>query len=346
MNKLLNNELLNLLLIHDGAEDDEPSAWIRFHVSHEACGFFKVLTSSMTSQLHKGNSHFLEELISCLPHEVTVESAKEWFKPRSHMPVAAVLSLLRIEQEILGKNEDEIANVAAQIIPRMEYFYSSRNSEVSTKLPCRLSDDLLYLVGVIAGDGSLPRKRKRTRWEYPIVIEKANEVYVRDIYVPLFEKIFDIKLRLRANTKVGRQPTWRAEIGSKPIYRYLTRLFDHPAGKKAGRLRISQIIRTSSPMRQLPYFAGLVDTDFGSLGAGMGITTASPRLVDDLSDLLSNIGVQTRRYEYLKDKKFKMYQLVVPNKNVDLLVQATTKTYAFKNPKRIKFMWAGVAKPG
>lgn len=341
MNKLLNGKLLNLLLTHDDVEDDEPYTWIRFHVSHEAHVFFKVLTSSIANQLRKDNSHFLEELISHLPHEVKVESAKEWFKPLSHMPVAAITSLLNIEREIMGKSEDEIMDKAAQIIPKMEYFYSSRNSEVSTRLPCQLSDDLIYLVGAIAGDGSLPRKRKRDRWEYPVVIEKANEVYIQDFYVPLFEKIFDVELRLTINAKIGRKPTWRAEIGSKPIYRYLTKLFDHPAGDKAGKLRIPQLIRTLSTEKQLPYFAGLVDTDFGSLGAGMGITTASPCLVNDLSHLLMNIGVKSRKYEYLKDKKFKMYQLVVPNKNVAHLVKTTTKTYAFKNPKRNKFILRG-----
>jgi len=341
MDKLLNNEFLNLLLIHDDVEDDEPSTWIRFHVSHEAYSFFKVLTSSMESQLRTDNIHFLKELISYLPHEVKVESVKEWFKPRSRMPVTAVVSLLRIKQEMLGESEEEIVNVAAQIIPKMKYFCSSRNSEVLTRLPCRLFDDLLYLVGVIAGDGSLSRKQKRNRWEYPLVIEKANEVYIRDIYVPFLERIFNVKLRLKANTKVGRQPTWRAEVGSKPIHRYLTRLFDFPEGKKAGKLRIPQIIRSLSPIHQLPYFAGLVDTDFGSLGAGMGITTASPRLVEDLSDFLSNIGVETRKYEYFKDKKFRMYQLVVPNKYVGTLVRVMMQTYAFKNPKRNKFISRG-----
>jgi len=82
-----------------------------------------------------------------------------------------------------------------QILSTISYFKTFNGKEI--KLPNELSKDLLYFVGVVVGDGSLPIKyNDQKQRNYVVSIEKANKKFISSILRPLFEEIFEINWSL------------------------------------------------------------------------------------------------------------------------------------------------------
>lgn len=303
-------ENLNLFKIHDETEDNTPLTWIRANLSSKLYKRFRKFVSSTSNDLETNETGLRKYMIKHLPVKVSLDATRKWFKSNGNIPLAAILSLLKLRREKLGETKREQLSIINGLVQNMNLFCSSRGSR-KVRLPSNTSPDLLYFIGVISGDGSLPRAHKGPdRWEYPIEIEKANRVFLEEVYIPLTKKLFNLSLSLKSRKRANRQRTWTCKVGSKPLYRYLTRICGLPEGKKGTRLRIPKIVKMLKPKERIPYLTGLVDTDFGSLGRGMGITTASLALADDLEYLLSSLDISVWRANYKKGE-FKLYQVVV-----------------------------------
>lgn len=324
---------LNLFKIHDENEDDTPLTWIRVNLSSELYKRFRKFVSSTSNDLETNETGLRKHLIKYLPQKVSLDTTRKRFKPNSNVPLVAILSLLKLRREKLRETKKEQLSIINDLVQNMNLFCSSRGSR-KVRLPSNISPDLLYFIGVISGDGSLPRAHKGPdRWEYPIEIEKANRAFLEEVYIPLMKKLFNLSISLKSRKRANRQRTWTCKIGSKPLYRYLTRICGLPEGKKGARLRIPKVVKMLKPKERIPYLTGLVDTDFGSLGRGMGITTASPVLADDLEYLLSSLDISVWRANYKKEE-FK--QVVAQGKSCEHLKRLIMNVYPFKNPKRQK----------
>ncbi|MDD5417222.1 MAG: hypothetical protein PHU12_04595, partial [Candidatus Aenigmarchaeota archaeon] len=90
-----------------------------------------------------------------------------------------------------------------KLLETFVYFRSTTTKE-SVKLPVCIDNDLLYIVGVIIGDGSL--FNPKTKKTYPIHICGTNEKYIKNAIKPLMKSLFDLdyspKGKHRENKKI------------------------------------------------------------------------------------------------------------------------------------------------
>jgi len=205
-------------------------------------------------------------------------------------------------------------------------------------LPAKLSSDLLYFLGVVAGDGSLPFKfNDRGKRMYIIEIEKANKDFILGILKPLAEKLFKIEWSYLTRKRTNRKRVWNLYLYSKPLYLYLTRLFDFPTGKKSHKIRIPELVRKLDPEDRLPFIVGIMDTDWGLVGnKNFGTHCASRILLEDIRDAIKhflNIKLKIRK---IIQGKYTSYQMRVLKSEMPKLSALLNSYFPLKNQKRIK----------
>ncbi|HLC39521.1 MAG TPA: hypothetical protein VJJ76_01420 [archaeon] len=205
-------------------------------------------------------------------------------------------------------------------------------------LPRQITSDLLYFVGVLVGDGSLPKRfDKRGYRKYAIVIEKANEKYVKNVLKPLAEKLFKRAWSLYEIKRKNRQTKYSLCLNSRPLYEYFSKVFEIPEGKKANKVRMPTIIRKLPPKDRMPFIAGIIDTDWGSSGGErFGTHLASKQLLIDVLDALEVfLGKKYEIREYLQKGKFKSYQTVISKSEKHHLFKLFQTYYPLRNEKRL-----------
>lgn len=145
-------------------------------------------------------------------------------------------------------------------------------------LPKRWNNDLAYFCGLILGDGSLPKAfTKRPNGK----IQKRHLIYFfcnslnfcKEVYIPLFVRLFNINPRLEIRKKKDRKILYNCPIESKKIYLFLKNK-GITTGKKAKIAKIPNLPKKY----YAPLLAGLLDTDGGKKGSGFGLSTASKYL--------------------------------------------------------------------
>lgn len=152
-------ENLNLFKIHDETEDNTPLTWIRVNLSSKLYKRFRKFVSSTSNDLETNETGLRKYMIKHLPVRVSLDTTRKWFKSNGNIPLAAILSLLKLRREKLGETKREQLSIVNGLVQNMNLFCSSRSSR-KVRLPSNTSPDLLYFIGVVSGDGSLPRAHK------------------------------------------------------------------------------------------------------------------------------------------------------------------------------------------
>jgi len=207
-------------------------------------------------------------------------------------------------------------------------------------LPTRLSAELLYFLGVVAGDGSLPFKfNDKGKRMYIIEIEKANKNFILGILKPLAERLFKIKWSCLTRKRKNRERVWCLYLYSKPLYLYLVRLFDFPEGKKSHKIRLPKIVRKLNPEDRLPFIAGIMDTDWGITGNGnFGTHCASIALLKDIRTVLLHFSCLKLKIRKISQGKYTSYQMAVLKSELGRLSTVLNSYFPLKNEKRIKHL--------
>lgn len=132
-------------------------------------------------------------------------------------------------------------------------FIKTRRSVVKIPKP---SIDIAYLLGVIRGDGSLSKsKRKRGGYHYTFRIYSGDENYLRYLS-NLFENLFLIKGIIIKDTR--KESSYHLVFKNAILFFYFVSLGSQIGKKKHG--KIPKIV-IDDKKNQLNYIAGLVDTD-------------------------------------------------------------------------------------
>ena len=128
------------------------------------------------------------------------------------------------------------------------------------RLPKKLSNDLAYLCGVLAGDGHISKDygNKCRNTIYCSGNPKDEIEYYDQIIVPLFFKLFNIKIKAKYFT----DGTYGIRFDSKAIVQFLTKILNFSRGKKYNKLNIPQRFKKNKYLK-LAFVRGLFDTDFG-----------------------------------------------------------------------------------
>lgn len=135
---------------------------------------------------------------------------------------------------------------------------SKKDKIKSLVLPRYLSEDLSYIVGVLAGDGNIFCRKDKYDYRIKCVGNPLDEKeYYSSILKPLFKRVFNLDIIVKEQDS---GTTYGFYIYSKALVRYLTEVFELPNGKKTNRLKIPHILQNSGFI--VPFIRGLADTDF------------------------------------------------------------------------------------
>ena len=120
-----------------------------------------------------------------------------------------------------------------------------------------VTTDLAYLVGVLAGDGSI-NVRPKHDYEIKCVGDVKEHEFYDLILCPIFKKLFGLNVKAKLHDA---GTTYGVRIWSKSPVQFFTEEFGLPAGKKYEKLRIPTQLRGSEELIKA-FIQGLADTDF------------------------------------------------------------------------------------
>jgi len=128
-------------------------------------------------------------------------------------------------------------------------------------LPTRITEDLAYLCGVLAGDGNINIRKERYKHDYVIKCvgnPKDEKPFYEDVIKSKFKSVFGIKITPKL---LDKNTTYGFCVWSKTLVTFLTEHIGLPIGPKNERLKIPEIFKSSSSIT-ISFIRGLADTDF------------------------------------------------------------------------------------
>lgn len=337
--------LIDVFKIHDGVEDGNPRRLIK-------------VVSAIRPEQDDGRSKIpfvrnftfiMHELIVNLCNQVCVNrncdildisniltdnfgheyrnQAQKWLLGKSDIPLVALEMLVKMAEKGNGeRGENPLCN-----LPKYVYLRSPNTHEF-TRLPLVISNDLLYFIGVIIGDGCLTdtvRGEYFKRRDYRICLEVADKHLIENVQF-LFHKLFNLNVHI-TRTKNG---YWQCTKRNKPLVRFLNRIFNLPIGVKATNISIPAIVRSLPINSQIPFLTGILDTDLGLHNKSIGSNFASERFRDDLVELLQKLSIDTTTLPtYFKNGIYAQHELRISKHSLPTLWRLV-EAYPLKNLNR------------
>ncbi|MFB6190809.1 MAG: DEAD/DEAH box helicase, partial [Candidatus Nanohaloarchaea archaeon] len=245
--------------------------------------------------------------------DISESSVYHYRNDRKAVPIHGVLKAC----DELGKSKEEIA----EIIDNAKSSYGN-----SIEIPEKLTEDFLWLLGIIVTDGNLNRTedpRHGSAYTSIRVFNKDEEI------IEKAESVFST-LSLDCY-KEEREGKYRLEVGNTLLAELMNTVFDIPYGNKSQKTRIPEIIFGLPENLQASYLEGVYDGD-GSYYKNeeeykqrINFSTSSEKFANDLRELLAGFGIKSRLYsehvekleindtEYKVDKE--SYFLKIRNKD-------------------------------
>lgn len=208
------------------------------------------------------------------------------------------------------------------------------------RLPTKITEELAYLVGVLAGDGNICVRDYKKDYRIKCVGDPKKEVeFYNQVLKPIFKKIFNICIDVREQDS---GTTYGFYVYSKSLVDYFTKIFELPISKKYDALKIPTIIQKNGLV--IPFIRGLADTDFCVtykkknrcciVGA-----SKSKKFMKEIADELKKMGIKFYEvYDYkVKDIRFKTgYSLI---SRIEINNKSSIKLWidkiGFWNPRNI-----------
>lgn len=200
-----------------------------------------------------------------------------------------VLDLLKI----IKKKKLTIADVQQSI----EYYYTPR-SPYKITLPSYFCGDLVYLIGVITGDGTIVRPIKRKRGGYRWRISITGEHDPLKFFANIVAGLFDYGSKIHRDTR--KKNTYSLVINSKVLYRYFARVLGLKIGAKEEEYGVPKIVSSSKLFRY--FLAGLFDTDGCVTARAVKISQQSRLFLSELKVLTSRLLELEFKGPYLSKK--------------------------------------------
>lgn len=189
---------------------------------------------------------------------------------------------------------------------RKRYICHKKEGEIiftrrsKTKIPL-LDKDIFYLLGVICGDGSLVKcKRKRGGFHYIIRIYSGEEEYLKYLN-KLIKKSFGFEGSIRQD--IRKNSSYYITIQNASIFFYFVSLESEIGKKKIG--TISKKVKKKNE-NILHYLAGLVDTDGHVQKNRIQLKQKRLQLLKEIKDLSNriNLNCSTPKINYTNNIPF------------------------------------------
>ena len=174
------------------------------------------------------------------------------------------------------------------------------------KLPKNNCSNLLILLGLILGDGHLKKAKPKIVYE-SIDYELVN--YVKKLLRDIFSLNCTLRTRNRRN-----QTFYYIEPNNRAVQDYLNKIFNVPIGKKSHIISMPNRLNTQEKAQ---LFIGYFLADGGFRQKGLGITSKSSKIIDDLEILFNELNLKSTKEKWYNKKykgwyysiKFKTQQL-------------------------------------
>jgi hypothetical protein len=192
----------------------------------------------------------------------------------------------------------------------------------------KLDNNLIYLAGVIAGDGHLKGgvkwKGKDNSPDYCINVHSNNKEYLKIILKLIKEKI-------NTKTKISKgKRAYYLSIRNKKLHAFFNKELEIPLGKKSNKI----IIPSQLTNNQIKYFlGGLFDTDGGIRRNSIGYCSASKQIITEINKYLKSIKIDNTIDSWVNKKYQKEYYGIRIKKSS---VNNFLKTIPLKNIKRLE----------
>jgi len=161
-------------------------------------------------------------------------------------------------------------------------FQSARGEDF--QLPLYLTKDLVYLSGVVMGDGHLA--------EYLVNIIDSSKEHIENL-TKLLESLFHSRTEFFEQQNAN---AWNVNLLGKWIVRFINFLTGQPINeRKYSNLREPLLYVNNETFRHL-FWRGVLDAD-GSYRTGISFATASRLFFADFCNLLSSSGISYKIYE-------------------------------------------------
>lgn len=220
-------------------------------------------------------------------------------------------------------------------------------------IPSLITEDLAYLCGIFAGDGSINYRSNKSEYSLKCVGNPKDEKELyHNVINPKFINIFGKSLKLRL---LDSKTTYGFIIYSKQLYNYLTQIIGLPSGVKYSKLSIPDILLKDKKLI-LAFIRGVFDTD-GCISfkkryknvpyyPTISLSSKSSKLIGQISGFLKELGFRVvEMYDYkVKDQRtkdgFTIISRIDLNGQYNLRLWMTTITfYSPKHLAKIKNYW-------
>lgn len=165
------------------------------------------------------------------------------------------------------------------------------------KLPQKMTKDLAYFCGFLAGDGSIGYRKNKKEYWIAGVGNPSDEVEYYDILIKsLIKKLFGFNVKTKLYGK-----GYGFSLNSKTLVKYLTEFIGLPLGKKYDSLTIPKIILKDKEFVR-NFISGLADTDFHlaikkrNYPVIIGVSKSRP-FIEEIKDFLNKEGYKVGIYE-------------------------------------------------
>src|SRR3989344_200283 len=229
----------------------------------------------------RGNMNIVE-FLDKYNLKISKNAFSDWTNLRYGIPLETVLDLLGWET---------VKKINADLL-----FSGRASAYACARLPCKSSVELMYLIGTIIGDGSLRHEKGKTYFESYFVSFEMKDKEIITYIQSAFSRIFGFKKPIRNIKRKDGRRIYLLKYSNKVVYYFLNRFFDlgPRKAKSVGITKHNGMTRT----QKLALLLGLYHTD-GSFSQGkLRFYTSSPRLKDDVSTLLKEIGYGSKEYRY------------------------------------------------
>ena len=222
-----------------------------------------------------------------------------------------------------------------KVLDNMKTFRSSM-SKLEVKIPNKITDNLVYIISVIIGDGCL--SKYLTKKMYPVYICGTNEGYIKNTIRPIMKNLFSLDSFTKGKKRENKSILYEWIRYSKPLYIFFSNLFEIPTGKKSHRVKIPEIVKDFDEHYQLSFLSGLMDTDWGYEYYTFGSGCVSRQLLEDTKSLLEKLT----NIENLKIKERPLnakegsFSLSIPKKDMPEFYKTFRKR--LKNTKKTRIL--------
>lgn len=270
-------------------------------------------------------------------YNVSNDTIQAWFRRVDRLPLKVLFDLIIIYSSKYKKTNNETLSLVGFFLNNISEF-SCQGSQ-KTYLPNKFSLDLLYLTGLIMGDGSLPITFNGDgKRQYSIYIEKANQKFIYCVIKKLFSDIFKITPKIHKSYE-RKEIRYRCYIRSRVIYSFLNVLLDIPVGKKSHCITFPKFLKDIDIDYTFALFSGLVDTDWGRQRWNrFGTHMSSEFLAEDYRNFLALFGIKLFVKKYIQQGRFVSYQCYLYKGDEKKLFNILNEHYPIRNEKRINLL--------